>query len=61
MASYGDNLPKEINNEQELAVCIKQNTQDCVTAACSPSAPADCNQQCKDDAKNKCKELSQQL
>ena len=61
MASYGDILPKEINDGQELAVCIKQNTQDCVKAACSSSVPADCNQQCKEGAETKCKALSQQL
>ena len=60
VGGYCAELPKAINNKQQLQQCIEQNTQDCITAACSAAAPIDCADQCKIDAENKCEELEQQ-
>ncbi|MDI9818062.1 MULTISPECIES: hypothetical protein [unclassified Legionella] len=43
-----------------MKTCVEQNIQDCIKAACIESAPANCQEQCRTDALNKCKQISEQ-
>lgn len=40
--------------------CIRQNTDDCIQSVCMNSSELDCTSQCANDAKDKCKELSEE-
>ncbi|KTC87530.1 MULTISPECIES: hypothetical protein [Legionella] len=44
----------------DMKTCVEQNIENCLKGVCIPSTPTDCSTQCKVNAVNKCKAISQQ-
>ena len=44
----------------DMKTCVQQNIKNCLKGVCIPSTPTDCPTQCRINAVNKCKAISQQ-
>ncbi|KTD33708.1 hypothetical protein Lnau_2185 [Legionella nautarum] len=44
----------------DMKTCVEQNIKNCMNGVCIPSTPTDCPTQCRVNAVNKCKAMSQQ-
>lgn len=55
-------LPTAIEGDEafDQIECVRQNTDDCIQSVCMNSSELDCTDQCKNDAEDKCKELSEE-
>ncbi len=41
----------------DIKACVQQNTNDCLKATCISASSNNCEEQCRIDAENKCKQL----
>ncbi|KTC75298.1 hypothetical protein Lbir_0443 [Legionella birminghamensis] len=48
------------DEEFDMDICIQETVRDCQDSVCMRGSPADCIEQCKKDAEEKCAELSKQ-
>lgn len=44
----------------DMETCVEQNIKICLKGVCIPATPTDCPTQCRVNAVNKCKAISQQ-